>query len=164
MEGQRSDNLETKVEKAADDLQLNLPGSNLPPVIRFIVLFMLAGGVSIIGSVFADIANPNQLNAAFYVLRIVVGVLVITTAYELIKMSRLALWFYGVAIAIGLAVNPLVTILPLAVLVYLIFEKDKLSPSILDYKTEEITRSVFKIFKKDPPPPPSNVPKDPQLT
>lgn len=143
--------LELKAEKAADELKINLPGANLPPVLRFLVLFMLAGGISIIGSILADIANPNQINATVYILRIVVGSLVITTAYGLIKLQRWAIWIYGMAIIIGLIVNPLVTILPLAVLVYLFFEREKFTASVFDRKLAEIEQRIKNIFAKNPP-------------
>ena len=145
---QQDENLEKKAERAANDLQINLLGANLPSTLRFIALFMLAGGISIIGSVLADIVNPNQQNIEFYLLRIVVGILAISTAYGIIKLQRWALWIYGGAIVIGIIVNPLVTVLPLAVLIYLIFEREKFSPSILDIKTEKITSKFITFFKK----------------
>lgn len=148
---------EEKAEEAADELKINLPGANLPPVLRFIALLMLAGGLSILGSIFADIVNPAQTNINFYLLRILVGTLVIVTAYGIIRMARWALWIYGFALLIGVLVNPLVVVLPLALLIYLYFHRERFTPSIIDYKLAEFYSKIKNIFKKTPANPPGVV-------
>lgn len=150
MESSEGENLEQKAEEAADEMKINLPGGNLPPVLRFIVLFMLAGGLSIIGSIFADIVNPTQTNLSFYLLRIVVGGLVLTTAYGIIRMQRWAIWIYGVALLIGLLVNPIVVVLPAAVFIYLFVYRERFVPSLFDYKFEELVVKIRSVIHKNP--------------
>lgn len=144
----QEEELEQKAEQAADELKINLPGANLPPILRFLALFMLAGGLSIVGSIFADIVNPTQTNISFYLLRILVGGLVLATAYGIIRLARWALWAYGLALLIGLTVNPIVVLLPLVVLIYLYAHRDKFTPSIFDYKSRELSDKLTGIFKK----------------
>lgn len=144
----KEEDLERRAEEAADQLKINLPGANLPPVLRFLALFMLAGGLSIVGSIFADLVNPIQTNLSFYLLRILVGSLVVATAYGIIKLARWALWVYGLVLFIGLLINPIVVILPLVVLVYLYSHRDKFSPSFLDYKAQEFVNWLRSIFRK----------------
>lgn len=149
----QEENLEQKAEEAADELKINLPGANLPPVLRFIALFMLAGGLSIVGSIFADIVNPIQTNVSFYLLRILVGSLVLATAYGIIRLQRWALWAYGLALLIGVFVNPIVVLLPLVVLIYLYAHRDKFTPSVFDYQLAEFIMKIKSLFKKDSPNP-----------
>lgn len=145
----QDEDLEKKAEEAADELKINLPGANLPPVLRFIALFMLAGGLSIVGSIFADIVNPIQTNVSFYLLRILVGGLVLATAYGIIRLERWALWSYGLALLIGLLVNPIVVLLPLVVLIYLYAHREKFTPSALDYQLIEVITKLKSIFRKN---------------
>lgn len=151
MENGQNETLEKKAEEAADQLKINLPGQNLPPVLRFLALFMLAGGLSIVGSIFADIVNPSQTNVNFYLLRILVGGLTIATAYGIIKLSRWALWTYGIALLIGLTVNPILVLLPFVVLVFLYAHREKFTPSIFDKKLAELIYKIKELFKKTPP-------------
>lgn len=121
--------IEGRVEKIADELKVSLPASGSPLIFRLIALFTLIGGLSIIGSLFADIVRPPSNTPHFYFLRIIVGLLTITISYEIIAKSRLALWLYAVVVIIGFFINPIVSVLPGLVLVYLIFQRHKLKPS-----------------------------------
>lgn len=109
---------------------------------------MGAGGISILGSVLADIVNPAQTNVSFYLLRILVGGLVVATAYGIIKMARWALWVYGAALFVGLLVNPIVVALPAAVLIYLYVHREKFTPSIFDYKLQEVIQKIKSLLNK----------------
>ena len=123
------DPLEGRVEKIADELKVSLPASGLPLLFRLIALFTLIGGLSIIGSLFADIVKPPSNTPHFYFLRIIVGLIAIFISYEIIAKSRLALWLYAVVVIVGFFINPIVSILPGLVLTYLVFQRHKLKPS-----------------------------------
>lgn len=125
-------NIEQKAEKIAEELKVSLPASGSPLLLRLIALFTLIGGLSIIGSLFADIVRPPSNTPHFYFIRIIIGLLAILISYEIIAKSRLALWLYAVIVIVGLFVNPIVAVLPSAVLLYLILQRHQLRPSRID--------------------------------
>jgi len=131
-EDQAKSSFEGKAEKIADELKVTLPASGSPLPLRLIALFTLIGGLSIIGSLFADIVRPPSNTPHFYFLRIIVGLLAIFISYEIIEKSRLAIWLYGVIVIVGLFINPIVSVLPGLVLVYFIFQRHQFKSSIID--------------------------------
>lgn len=137
--------LEEKAEEIAGELRISLPASGLPLLLRLIALFTLLGGLSIIGSIFADIVKPPSSTPHFYFIRIIVGILAIIISYEIIKKNRLALWLYAVIVLIGLFINPLVSILPGLVLLYLFFQRSLFKLSIFDQKLISIKNSLIKL-------------------
>lgn len=120
------------IEGIAEDLNVNLPNVNLPLPLKFIAVFTLIGGLSVVGSVFADIFNPNGVSFKIYILRIVSGVILIAVSYGIIKKRRWSLWLYAVIIILGLFMNPVVSVLPFLVLVYLYFKRKHFAPSFID--------------------------------
>ena len=125
--------IETKAEKIAEELKVSLPASGSPLLIRLIALFTLIGGLSIIGSIFADIVRPPSNTPHFYFIRIMVGLIAIIIAYEIIERSKLALWLYAVIVLAGLFINPIVSILPGVVLGYLFIKRSYFKPSVIDH-------------------------------
>ena len=118
---------EKKIEKIARELQVSLPASGLPLLLRLIALFTLIGGLSIIGGIFADIVRPPTSTPHFYFLRVIVGVLAIAISYGIIERKRWALWLYAVVVLVGLFINPLVAILPSLILLYLFSKRQQLN-------------------------------------
>ncbi len=131
-EARTKSSFEGKAEKIADELKVTLPASGSPLPLRLIALFTLIGGLSIIGSLFADIVKPPSNTPHFYFLRIIVGLLAIFISYEIIEKSKLAIWLYGIIVVVGLFINPIVSILPSLVLMYLIFQRHQFKSSIID--------------------------------
>ena len=131
-EDQAKNSFEGKAEKIADELKVTLPASGSPLPLRLIALFTLIGGLSIIGSLFADIVRPPSNTPHFYFVRIIVGLLAVFISYEIIEKSRLAIWLYGIIVVVGLFINPIVSILPGLVPVYLIFQRHQFKSSIID--------------------------------
>ena len=131
-EDQAKNSFEGKAEKIADELKVTLPASGSPLPLRLIALFTLIGGLSIIGSLFADIVRPPSNTPHFYFVRIIVGLLAVFISYEIIEKSKLAIWLYGLIVVVGLFINPIVSILPGLVLVYLIFQRHQFKSSIID--------------------------------
>ena len=123
---------ESEIEKAAEELHVELPAGNLPLPLKVIALFTLIGGLSIIGSIFSDVVRPGQLSVFAYLLRLGVGVLAVAIAYGIVRRHRWALWLYGLIVAVGLFINPVVASLPLAIAVYLYLHRKYLRPSFLD--------------------------------
>ena len=130
------EDIEEKTEKVAQELQINLPGSGLSLPIRFIALFTLIGGMSIIGSMFADIIDPSKTDIWKYLGRSVVGLFAIAVAYGIITAQRWSIWLYGLIVFIGLLINPAVALLPAVAVGYLIYRRDAFIPSRLDRGVE----------------------------
>ncbi|MDP2695823.1 MAG: hypothetical protein Q8O87_01060 [bacterium] len=147
---------ETKVtqeaEKVVKELRFNLPGHDLPLAIQLIAAFMLIGGLSIIGSTFADIINPIPVSLSFYVLRILIGLSSIAIAYGIVKKQRWSLWLYGFVIFIALLANTLLAIIPAAILAYLYQHRSLFNPGILDeYSTKLFYRNKSGGTNNSPP-------------
>ncbi|MDP3901668.1 MAG: hypothetical protein Q8Q37_01660 [bacterium] len=143
-----SGNAENKVkeetEKIAKELHVTLLGQGLPLPVNLISAFMLIGGLSIIGSSFADIVDPVSKSLFLYFLRFSTGIAAIAISYGLIKRERWAIWIYGFIIFAGLFINPVLTLLPLAILIYLYLNRQLFRPSVLD----RISSDTYNIVKQ----------------
>ncbi|MBU1000100.1 hypothetical protein KKE78_01720 [Patescibacteria group bacterium] len=148
------ENLKTKseetAEKIAQEFRVNLPGENLPLPVRLTAFFTLIGGLSIIGSLFADIVNTGEKTAHVYLIRLIVGLFSLGISYGLIEKKRWAIWLYGFIAVVGLFINPLVALFPAVVVIYLIFKKDLFSPSIFDYVLFWAVVRVKRLIHKQP--------------
>lgn len=135
------DNTEPADEKFADklteDLAVNLPGKGLPLIVRIIAFFTLIGGLSIIGSLFADIVRPHGEDIYIYALRTIVGVVAVVIAYGLIEHERWAIWLYGLVTLLSLFTNPFLAFIPGVVVVYLYTQRSYFSPSLPDFILEK---------------------------
>jgi hypothetical protein len=131
LQEKQENSLGQEVEEVAKDLQINLPSKDLPIVLKLIAYFTLIGGLSIIGSLFSDIVRPTESSNTYF-LRIAVGILSIVIGWAILERRRLALWLYGLIVFTGFFTNPIITILPLAVLVYLYIQRAEFTPSIFD--------------------------------
>ena len=148
--------LEEKTEEIAEELEVNLPGIGLSIPLRVIALFTLIGGLSIVGSMFADIVNPDKTNVFAYLGRLFVGLMALTVSYGILHLKRWSLWLYGFIALIGLAINPAVAIFPVIVVIYLYRKRKLFSPSVLDFIIGNIYSSLkamllSKLGKKRPP-------------
>jgi hypothetical protein len=142
---QEDSETEQVANKITEELEVNLPGKNLPIPIRLIAFFTLIGGLSIVGSLFADIVRPDDRDLFLYALRTAVGILAVVIAYGMIKKQRWCLWLYGLLALISLAENPFLSFIPITVLIYLYFERNIFAPFILDILISNI---AFKIKSK----------------
>ena len=118
----------SKVEKTAEDvskdLNVILPIKEGPLLIRLIALFTLIGGLSIMGSLFTDIVRHVPTTLPLYALRVSVGVLAIAVSYGIITKKVWTIWLYGLIVLIGFFRNPLLSILPALVLIYLLNKRN----------------------------------------
>lgn len=134
--------VEEGMREIAQDLQINLPKSQLQWPIRLIALFTLIGGLSIAGSSFADVFNPAEVGFLFYLLRLIASFLFIVIAYGLIKRKRWAIWLYGLLVLIGLFVNFAFSVFPALIVFYLYTQRRFFPPSALDRMSAAIFRKI----------------------
>src|SRR5258708_27682209 len=106
------------VHKIAKKLEVTLPGGNLPLEIKLIALFTVTGGLSIMGGIFGDIVRPKEVHLPTYLIRIVVGILMIAISYGLVTRKKWSLWLYGLIVIIGLFINFVAALIPLAAVIY----------------------------------------------
>ncbi len=125
--------VEEEVEEIAKDLQINLPLGNLPLPIKLIILFTLIGGLSIVGSAFADIFSSIDVSLSFYIIRLIAGLFFILIAFGLYRKERWAIWLNGLMVVIGFMINPILIIFPAVIVAYLYFKKDLFRPSFIDH-------------------------------
>ena len=126
-------NSEARVAEVAETLNIELPKSKAPLVMKLITLFTLIGGLSIIGSLFVDIGRPSaSIQSKFYILRLIIGMLAIGTAYGLAKKERWAMWLYGIIAVAGFYLNPITVLIPGTAFAYLYAKRDRLRVSAFD--------------------------------
>ena len=124
--------IEEEVEKVAKELNIELPKTNLPWLVKVISILTLVGGLSVAGGAFADIFNPAEVSFIFYILRLLAGVAFIAVSYGLIKQKRWGIWIYGLAVILGIFINPTLAILPIIIVAYLYTQRNYFEPSVFD--------------------------------
>lgn len=138
------------VDRVSKELKIELPGGKSPSVIRLIAFFTLIGGIGIIGSLLTDIIDTESKPFYIYVMRLLVGFIAIAIAYGIIELKSWSIWLYGLIVLVALFINPLVAIFPLVVVIYLVTQRSKFTPFILDFFVAwgiVKTKSIFQ--KKD---------------
>lgn len=123
---------ETVVEEVAEDLNVSLPKVNLPLPLKFIALFTLIGGLSAVGSAFADIFNPEDFVLKSYLLRLIAGGVFVIISYGLVRRANWSTWLYAVSVFVSLFINWPLAILPAVIVVYMYFNRKYLYPSVFD--------------------------------
>ncbi len=142
MEPQESVEQDEVADRMQEEFKVSLPGQNLPTPMRFIAFFTLIGGFSIIGSLFVDIVRPMGEDLSSFILRITAGIIAIATAYGIIEHRRWSIWLYGMFALLAILTNPLLSIIPLAVVVYLCVQRKYLKPSFLDVVLARIVWNI----------------------
>jgi hypothetical protein len=140
-------------DKISQDLQVALPGKDLPLFIRIIAFFTLGGGLSIIGSLFAeDILRPSSEDIGFYIVRIIVGAIALIIGYGIVKKERWAIWLYGALTLYAAFSNPIFAFMPGMVVFYLYTQRKFFRPSILDlYLSVGIEKIKILLHRNTPP-------------
>jgi hypothetical protein len=137
-------------DKVSQELQINLPGKFLPAPVRLIAFFTLAGGLSIVGSLFVDIVRPGKVDVFLYFFRILIGILAIGITYGIIERKRWAIWLYGLIAVISLFTNPVLAIVPAVVFIYLFYVRSIFTPSVIDNVITQVYGWVaMRILKRD---------------
>lgn len=118
---------EKEVQKVTKVLHIPLPFGSMPLPMKVLTLLTSAGGLSIVASIFSDIISPQETIVFFYLLRIVTGLLMLTVAYGLIKRKVWSLWLYGGIAAISFFINPVLSLLPIGITIYLYLRRSYLN-------------------------------------
>ncbi|MCF7864957.1 MAG: hypothetical protein K9M11_00425 [Candidatus Pacebacteria bacterium] len=139
---------EKLIENIAEELEVKLPKELLPLPIRIGTLIMIIGGLSILGSVFTDFALPSSSGFGLHLYRMITGVAFLAVAYGLHSRRRWSVWLYGFIVAIGLFINPTLTLIPSLLIVYLYTQRKVLKPSALDKYLGRLSVKVEGFFKK----------------
>jgi hypothetical protein len=138
---------ETKVEEVAEDLKVNLPNVNLPLPLKLIALFTLIGGLSALGSAFADIFNPEDFTFKSYILRLIAGGIFVIISYGLVRKQNWSTWLYGIMVFVSLFINWPLSILPAIIVIYMYFNRKYLYPSIFDKLFNKATTAIASRLK-----------------
>ncbi len=150
-EGEKMQEVEKAAEKISEELHVELPAKGLLFPIRIIALFALLGGLGIIGSGFADILDATKNNVWIYIFRTLVGLLALAAAYGIIEHQRWALWLFGLIVFMGLVINPIITLFPLAALVYLFTKRGLFEPSRFDRLLDLVWQAIREKVQKQKP-------------
>ncbi len=130
------------LEEITEDLNVQLPHTNLPLLVRIIILLMLVGGLSIVGGSVADLFNPVDVSVRRYLARVGTGIALITISVGMVKRKRLAVWAYAALVALGMGVNPIVAIVPAGIVVVLYRYRRYFEPTFLDLWIESLRSSI----------------------
>lgn len=137
------------IEGIAEKLNVNLPEGMLPMSIKIIALFVLIGGLSLGGSIFTNIFNPNSGEFSLYMLSLLAGIALIGASYGMIKQKRWALWILGVIVVFGVVRNPVFSIVPLLLLIYLYFQRRFFKPSFMDRALSKGFHKLTNLFNSE---------------
>lgn len=135
---------ETVLEKAAEDLKLNLPQVNLPLGLKIVALLTLVGGLGTLGNLFANIFDSSTFSFKNYILQLIGGILFIAISYGIIKRQNWATWLYGALVILALFINWPFALLPAAVVVYMYFNHKYLYPSVFDRALKKLSELISK--------------------
>lgn len=113
------------LEKAAKDLNIEPPKSRESFGVRMLAYAMIVGGLSIIGSVFVSIFEPQHSFNTYTgtILRIGVGSFILLTAYGILKRRQWSLWGFGVLVAFSIFTNPTLALFLGGAFVFLLYHR-----------------------------------------
>ena len=134
---------EKKISEVAKTLQVEIPKARISGSMKFIALFTLIGGLSIIGSLFVDIVQPERVSGFSYLLQIAVGVIAITAAYSILKKNHLAFWLFALITVLALIFNPVTAIVPGIVAMYIYSRRQSFKKTKLDHFIDDIFEKNF---------------------
>lgn len=108
-----------EIDEVSKTLNIKLPDGQRFLPIKIIAFLTAIGGLSVVGSLFADIVRPTQISLFLYVFRACVGVLMILIGYGILKKKGWAVWLYGGISLISFFINPTLAFLPICITIYL---------------------------------------------
>lgn len=135
---------ENTLEKAAKELNISLPSKKVFLPFRVIAFVTLLAGINLIAGTFTDAST----NLAVYLLRIFLGLLALGIAYGILERKRWAVWLYGFLALALLFVNPVIAILPIAIVIYLNFKRNMFEISIFDIGFLFLLKKIGGLFRK----------------
>ena len=123
---------ERAVEKVAEALDIHIPKERVPLPLRILMLLMVIGGLSILGSSITDFTITSDEGLIAYLYRLVTGIGFLSVAYFIYARSRWASWIYGGITFIGLLFNFSKALVPALIVFYLYKRRNYLKPTIAD--------------------------------
>lgn len=137
---------EQSLERVARDLQTNLPKGKMPFLMKVVALLLLVGGLGISGSVLTDFISTEEIGFGYYITRLIVGFVMILIAYGLFRRRRWSLWLYALVIIVGLFVNLMLTLFPLAIFIYLYVHRKYLKTTLVEKALVDLFVQIGKAF------------------
>ncbi len=139
-----STNGEKEVEEVSKTLNITLPFGSMPLPMKIIAFLTTVGGLSIVASLLADVVGSADISFLRYLLRVIIGFLMLLIGYGIIKKKIWALWLYGSISVVGLFINFtenfMLALIPIAITGYLYYERDYFEKQTL----EEVLKSLIK--------------------
>lgn len=118
-----NDESSKQFDEIIETLHVSLPKGDMTLTTKIIAFLTAAGGLSIIAGILADVVRPGGISLGFYLLRIIVGIIMILVGYGIIKRKDWVVWLYGGISLVSLFINPVVAIIPLIITFYLYKQK-----------------------------------------
>ncbi len=79
------------------------------------------------GGIFGDVIRPTGIHLPTYLIRLVVGVSMISVSYGIVTKKRWSLLLYSLIVIVGLYVNFVAALIPLVAVIYLLTRGDLFS-------------------------------------
>jgi hypothetical protein len=118
-------------ERVAGQLDIRLPGNGLPFVAKAIAFLMIAGGLSLSGTLLVDVLTGGA-GIQVHLWRLIVALFIAVIGYLLIRRRRTALWLFAMAGLVGGIFNPGSLIVTVPIVAYLIAIRRWLAPGLAD--------------------------------
>lgn len=121
-----------QIDELIATLHVTLPEGKLTLTTKVIAFLTSAGGLSILAGILADVVRPGGISLGHYILRIIIGIIMTAVGYGIIKQKGWVVWLYGSISIISLMINPIVSVIPLLITIYLYRQKiyfDKHAPA-----------------------------------
>lgn len=135
---------EKEFDKLSKTLNIVLPFGHVPLPIKIVAFLTSAGGLSILANIFSDFLHPSNTLIVFYFLRILAGLAMVIVGYGILKKQEWSIWIYGVLSLVSIFINPVLSIVPVTVTVYLISEHKYFNKGHLSDLRKNIYNKFFK--------------------
>jgi hypothetical protein len=135
-------NEESKLAEAAQELHVNLPEGNLPLGLKIVAVLTLVGGLSSLGSAFADIFTFQEFALKPYLLRLIGGGIFIFISYGIVKRQNWATWLYGAMVIVSLFIQWQVAVFPAIIVVYMYLNRKYFYLSVIDKFFKNLTEKI----------------------
>ena len=130
--------IEGALEDAAKKLSINLPTGKSPLSLRLIAFLTLLVGVNLMAGTFSD----AKVHLFVYISKLFLGFVAVLIAYGIIERKRWAIWLYGFLAIVMLMINPIISILPIMIVIYLYFQRGDFEISIFDIFAEFLIKEA----------------------
>ena len=116
------------IETVAKELKINVPNEKVSFILNIIAFFTILPALNLIASTFID----TKISTTMYISRLILGLIAIAVAYGILEKERWAIWLYGFLAIIMLSINPIISLLPIVIVIYLYTQRRHFKISIFD--------------------------------